>query len=466
MLQPRPPIVVILGHVDHGKTSLLDALQKTNIAARETGGITQSTRSFQFSTVNSPAGESKLITFIDTPGHAAFSQMRSRGGKIADIAVLVVAANDGVMPQTKESIATIQAAKIPFIVAINKSDLPEANQDMVKSQLAENGVVVESYGGDVPSIALSAKTGQGLPELIEMIQLINDLSPAQADPEGNLEAIVLESRLDPQKGPVAVVIVKNGTLKTSQALPLGKIKALTATSGQRLTEALPSTPVEILGLTQIPPVGSIISNNEIVPPAKSGLDNKNSEGGIAIILKADVLGSLEAIQASLSPEINVLLAATGDIQESDVLLAQSTGAYIIGFNAKVSSSAAKMAEIEKIDIRVYKIIYELLDAVELLLHPASRERIIGKATISAEFKFDNLRVAGCKCTEGEMKKNELVRVVRGEEIVGETRFRSLRLGKNETTLVKAGTEFGAIFGPQIDFKSGDGIICYQIHGSI
>jgi translation initiation factor IF-2 len=459
-MQNRPPIVVILGHVDHGKTSLLDALQKTNIAARETGGITQATRAFQLKTQNS-----NLITFIDTPGHAAFSQMRSRGGKIADIAILVVAANDGVMPQTKESITTIQAAKIPMIVAINKSDLPEANQDMVKAQLAENGVVVESYGGDVPSITLSAKTGQGLPELLEIIQLINELNPAQADPEDNLEAIVLESRLDPQKGPVAIVIVKNGSLKTGMSLPLGKIKALTDTTGQKLTVALPATPVEILGLSQIPPVGSIVSD-KVTLNTTSIPDNKNKEGGIAIILKADVLGSLEAIQASISPEVNVILAATGEIQESDVLLAQTTRAFIVGFNTKVSSSAAKMADIEKIDIRVYKIIYELLDAVELLLHPASRERIIGKATISAEFKFDNLRVAGCKCTEGEMKKNELVRIVRGEEIIGETRFRSLRLGKNETTLVKAGTEFGAIFGPQIDFQSGDGIICYQIHGSL
>lgn len=458
MMHNRPPIVVILGHVDHGKTTLLDALRKTSIAAREIGGITQSTRSFQ---LLSPTP----ITFIDTPGHAIFSHMRSRGGKIADIALLVVAANDGVMPQTKESIATIQAAKIPYIVVANKIDLPEANLDRVKAQLAENSVLVEGYGGDVPMVTVSAKNGQGLKELLEMIQLVSELTPPQADPDGSLEAVVLESSLDPKKGVLATVIVKNGTLREGASLPLGKVKALTATSGERIKEALPSQPVEILGLTKVPEVGSVISDSE--SKATSVTAPKIAKPGtLNIILKTDVVGSLEAIVASVSPELDIIQAGTGDISESDVMLSLSTGAQIIGFNVKVPGGVAKLAETEKIKIRTYSIIYELLDAVELLLHPLSLEHVVGKAEIKAEFKFDGQRVAGCKVTEGELKKSDLVRVMRGEEVVGETRFKSLRTGKTELTLVKGTQEFGALMQPYLDFKTGDVIIAYQIHGSI
>jgi len=458
MKSNRPPIVVILGHVDHGKTSLLDALHKTNVTAREIGGITQSTRAFQVSG----------ITFIDTPGHAAFSQMRARGGKIADIAILVVAANDGVMPQTIESIQTIKSAGIPMIVAFNKIDLPEAQIDRVKGQLAEKGVIVESFGGEVPSIEISAKNGKGLPELLEMIDLINQLSPAQADPDGDLEAIVLESSLDPKKGPVATVIVKNGTLSESQSLPVGKVKALTNSEGERIKSALPSMPVEILGLEKVPAVGSIISTTPELrsSPPKVGGDKRGGTGHMNIILRADVLGSLEAILASLDPSIDVILNGTGDISESDVLLSQSAGAAIIGFNVKISNSVTKLAETEKIQLRNYKIIYELLDAVEKLLHPDSLETIMGKANILAEFKYENLRVAGCKCTEGEIKKADFVRVMRGTTIVGESRFKSLRLGKAETTIIRKDQEFGAILVPYLDFKVGDGIIAYQTHGSI
>lgn len=454
MVKSRPPIVVILGHVDHGKTTLLDSLRETHIADREVGGITQSTRSFQ---LLSPV----TITFIDTPGHAAFSQMRSRGGRVADIAILVVAANDGVMPQTKESIQTIKAAGIPMIVAINKSDLPEANADRVKSQLAENEVVVEDYGGDVPSIAISAKNKTGLTELVELIQLISELNPPQADPEGELEAIVLESSIDPKKGPVATVIVKNGTLKEGQALPLGKVRALTSTLGERLSTAGPAMPVQVLGLSQVPAVGSSIGAGLAIPTAAP----KPAKGGLDIILKADVIGSLEAIKASLPTEVNILLDSTGDLTESDVLLAQSTGAHIVGFNVKVPGSVAKLAEIEKIKILEYKIIYELLDAVEKLLHPDSLETITGKAKILAEFKYENFRVAGAKITEGELKKGDMVRILRGEEVVGETRFKSLRTGKTESQQIKSG-EFGAIFAPYVDFKTGDDIITYKIHGSV
>ncbi len=463
-MQTRPPIVVILGHVDHGKTSLLDALRKTNVAAREIGGITQSTRAFQ---VNG-------ITFIDTPGHAAFSQMRARGGRIADLAVLVVSAVDGVMPQTKESIAMIKSTGIPTIVAITKTDLPGASVDTVKSQLVENEILVEGFGGDVPAVPISAKTGTGLPELLEMVHLVSSLQPPTSDPFGPLEAVVLESHLDTRRGPLATCIIKNGTLKTGQELFLdklvGKAKALS------VDPALPSTPVEILGLTSVVPVGSVLSSTitkispPFVPPltaqdASRRLDvrggNPKGEGDIVkIILKADTLGSLEAVLASLSAKIEVVFSGTGDITESDVLMAQSIGARLFGFGVKISGLVTKLAETEKITIQNFNIIYELLDAVEKLVSPQDTETITGRAQVLAEFKIDSLHVAGCKCTEGEIAKTDSLRV--GDKI---TKVKSLKIGKNEVEKIKTGQEFGAVFSPPVDFKVGDTIIAVTIHGA-
>ncbi len=451
-MQNRPPIVVILGHVDHGKTSLLDALRKSDVAAHEVGGITQSTRAFQ---VNN-------ITFIDTPGHAAFSQMRSRGADIADIAILVVSAVDGVMPQTKESIATIKAASIPMIVAINKMDLPGASIDTIKSQLAENEVLVEGFGGDVPVVPVSAKTGAGLPELLEMINLVSSLQPPTSDPSAPLEAVVLESHLDTRRGPLAVVIVKNGTLKTGQELFLdklvGKAKALS------VDPALPSTPVEILGLTSVIPVGSILFPSPAAQPRASeklGEGRKGEvPGEVKLILKADTLGSLEAVLAALPAEIEVVFSSTGDITESDVSMAQSINAHLVGFSVKIPGSVAKLAETEKIIIRNFKIIYELLDAVEKLIHSPGTETITGRAQILAEFKIGNLQVAGSKCIEGEILKTDSIRVV--DKI---TKIKSLKVGKTEVEKIKTGQEFGAVFFPPVDFKIGDTIIAVTIHGA-
>lgn len=448
MQQVRPPIVVILGHVDHGKTSLLDALRKTNIAAREAGGITQSTRAFQ---VND-------ITFIDTPGHAAFSAMRTRGGKIADIAILVVSAVDGVMPQTKESIATIKQSGIPMIVAINKMDLPGASADNIKSQLLENEVLVEGYGGDIPTVPVSAKTGLGLPELLEMIHLVSSLNPPQADPAGALECIVLESHLDARRGPIATAIVKNGTLKTGQELFLdtlvGKAKALS------VSPALPSTPVEILGLTSVVPVGSLLSSTAHVQDPTSKVKPQASNHTILnVILKADVLGSLEAITFSLPVEVNLVSSSTGEVLESDVLSAASTNSQIIAFNVKVPSSSAKLAETDKVKIHSFNIIYELLDTLDKLVHPQNLETVVGQAQILAEFKIDALRVAGCKCTSGEISKGDTIKV--GDKQV---RIKSLKMGKTEVEKVKTGQEFGAVFSPAVDFKVGENIIAVTTHG--
>jgi translation initiation factor IF-2 len=456
----RPPVVVILGHVDHGKTTLLDYLRKSHVAAREAGGITQHIRSFQLT-----LPDSSSVTFIDTPGHAAFAQMRSRGSRVADIAILVVAADDGVMPQTRESIQFIKQAGVPFIVAINKIDLSSADPDRVKTQLTESDVVVEDYGGNVPVVGISAKTGQGIPDLLELINLLAQLAPPQADPEGELEAWVLESRLDPQRGPMAVVIVKNGTLSAGQSLyqtaSIGKARALIGSDGQPVKTALPSMPVEILGLSQIPAIGSQISSHPVfAAPVATPLAVKAS-GTVNVVLRADVAGSLEAILAALDPQVNVLSAGTGDVTENDIYLARASKARIIGFNVRVPNGVAKLAEIEKIPVQSFKIIYELLDALTLAAHPKATEVVLGKCSVLAEFKIGPDRIAGCRCIEGQISKGDMVRVVRENSVLGTSKIKNLQTGKTLIDKVKPGQEFGLTLGPYLDFKTGDTIIAFS-----
>lgn len=462
MMQNRPPIVVILGHVDHGKTTLLDHLRSTDVAAHEAGGITQATRSFQLTTK-----DKNIITFIDTPGHAAFTNMRSRGSKIADIALLIVASNDGVMPQTKESLEFINTAGIPFIVVFTKADLPDANPDRVKTQLTEMNVVVEDLGGPVPSVSVSAKKGTGIPDLLELIHLMTELNPPQADPDGLLELLVLESRSDSQKGSLASVIVKNGTLTVGQTLfqskPVGKVKAITDSDGHSLLSAAPSQPVEILGLSAVPVVGSVISDSPDSPSSVSKSASRSSDSAtLNLVIRTDVAGSLEAILSQLGPEVNVISAATGNVSETDISLAQTSKARILGFNVKVPNSVAKLAEVEKVTIYTFSIIYELLDKLDEIVHPKIKEIILGKAVISAEFKINNDRVAGCRCTEESIKKSDTARLLRGESVLGEIHFKSLKSGKRDIESVKAGQEFGAVFSPFVDFKQGDIIIAYTL----
>lgn len=461
-MQNRPPIVVILGHVDHGKTTLLDHLRSTDVASHEAGGITQATRSFQLTTK-----DKHTITFIDTPGHAAFANMRSRGSKIADIALLIVASNDGVMPQTKESLEFINTAGIPFIVVFTKADLPDANPDRIKTQLTELNVVVEDLGGPVSSVSVSAKKGTGISDLLELIHLMTELNPPQADPDGQLELLVLESRSDFQKGSLASVIVKNGTLAVGQVLfqskPVGKVKAITDSDGRPLVSATPSQPVEILGLSAVPVVGSVISDSPDSLSSVSKSTSRSSDSAtLNLVIRADVAGSLEAILSQLGPEISVISAATGNVSETDISLAQTSKARILGFNVKVPSSVAKLAEVEKVTIYTFSIIYELLDKLDEIIHPKIKEIILGKAVISAEFKINADRVAGCRCSEGSIKKSDTARLLRGESVLGEIRFKSLKSGKKDIESVKAGQEFGAVFSPFIDFKQGDTIIAYTL----
>jgi translation initiation factor IF-2 len=459
MQTQRPPIVVILGHVDHGKTTLLDYLRQTEIAAREAGGITQHIRSFVFSRKSGSP-----ITFIDTPGHEAFSQMRKRGSSLADIALLVVAADDGVMPQTKQSITFIQESRIPFIVVINKTDLPTADIDRVKTQLAEANVLVEDFGGQTPCVCISAKTGKGVPDLLEMIDLLTSLDPPQADFDANLEVVVLESRIDSKKGPLAVVLVKQGTLTVGSTLfqeeRIGKVKALIDPEGNSISSAPPSAPVEILGLTLPPSVGSVISTHPLAAsqPSSSQSVHAVSPPLANFIVKADVAGSLEAILAGLDPEAGLISSGTGDVNENDVLLAHTSQAQILAFNVRVSGNIVKLAETEKITISQFKIIYELFKYVTDLLHPKSDIQIVGRASILADFKINSDRIAGCKCTEGLIERTCNLKIVRdGQEIIS-TKIKSLHQGKTIVEKVKSGVEFGAIFSPYVDFKVGDDII--------
>ena len=447
-MQTRPPIVVILGHVDHGKTTLLDTIRSADVASKEYGGITQGIGAYQ----------SNGVTFIDTPGHEAFSKMRSRGTNVADIAILVVATNDSVMPQTEESIKIIKNAKIPYIVAINKVDLPEANFDKVVKDLLRHEVMLETYGGDVPFIKISAKKKDGIKELLDLIKLVADMLNIKNDPAGPLEFSVIESRLDKNRGAVATLIIRNGTLKVGQEITIdgitSKIRALIDYLGKNVSEAGPGNPVEVLGLEKVPSVGA--AQVETKP-----VQVKAEDGALNLVLKADTIGSLEAVSAQIPQNVNLLQSSTGEVTEADVLLAKSTKGIILSFNAKIAPSALKLAQTEKVLVRTYKIIYELLDelkdAASGMLTPIESEEILGTGKIIAEFPFEKLRVAGVKVTDGRLARGDLIKI--GEQ---RSKIKSIRHGKEETNKVEAGKECGVLLDPQIDFRAEDDIMAYRV----
>lgn len=468
----RSPIVVILGHVDHGKTTLLDAIREADVADREFGGITQKIGAYQ---VTLP--DSKKITFIDTPGHEAFSQMRSRGASVADIAILVVAANDSVMPQTAESIKIIKEANIPYIVAINKIDLPEANFDKVVQDLLRHEVLLENYGGDIPYIKISAKKKEGIKELLDLIDLLAQVNEIKGDPDAALEATVIESKLDNNRGPLATVIVRNGKIKVGQEVYVdnekSKIRALIDYTGKNQTEVNPGEPAEVIGLSKVPTVGKKLTDQPMVATeaiAKQAT-NVSAETSLNLILKADTLGSLEAISASIPANVNVIDIATGEIGEADVLLAKSTKGIILGFNTKVSSSALKLAENEKVLVRTYKIIYELLDelkdAAAGMLHIEPEEEVLGTGEILAVFPFEKSQIAGTKVTDGRVARGDLIKVVRKvskeeEQEIGRGKVTSVRIGKEELNKVEKGKECGILIDPKLDFRPGDDIMTYRL----
>ncbi|MGB9707009.1 MAG: translation initiation factor IF-2, partial [Microgenomates group bacterium] len=391
--------------------------------------------------------------------------------------VLVVAADEGVKPQTLESLKHIQEAKIPFLVAINKIDLPNVNLDWVKKNLAENGILVEGYGGDIVCVPVSAKTGQGIDELLEMILLLGEMAQLKADPEGELEAVVIESKLDPKKGPLATVLLRNGSLRVGDKIVAenvrGKIKAMLSDRGENLKIAGPAQPVEVLGFSEVPPVGAkvtlaVAKKQPLVFIPKLKIKQKESAEGekkLKIILKADVRGTLEAILGSLPDEVEVIFSEVGNISESDVLLAKTTRTETLGFNVKVPGAVKKLAESEGVVIKTYKIIYELLEDLEKkvlkMLEPTIDEEILGEAEIVAEFMVRKQRVAGCRVKEGEISKQNLLHLKRGEKILGDCQIVSMKIGKEDVARVKKGEEFGVILSSPVDFQVGDMLISYR-----
>lgn len=472
--QKFPPVVAVLGHVDHGKTTLLDTFRKTSVAAREHGGITQKIGA---STVEIKHEDlTRKITFIDTPGHEAFSKMRSRGAQAADICLLIVSSVDGVMPQTQESIQLIKASNLPYIAVLTKLDSDQKNPEKVKQQLIKEGVGLEGYGGEVPVIEVSAKDNTNIKELLDLILLVWDLHPSEGvSDSGQLKAVVIESKQDPQSGAKATVVVKNGKISVREdvvaAQITGRVRGLINDSGKQVPSASVGEAVEILGFDKAPDVGSVVTKkgDDLTQESVNTQDAPQSralkEGVISLILVADTLGSLEAIIGSLPPEkLNVVLKKTGEMTSADILLAKSVGALVLGFNIKIKPDIANLAFTEKVLAKNYTIIYEMLEEINDAIEGkelSMKEEVYGTAQILASFPFDKQIVMGVKVLEGRVARGDKVRIERGEDVVGEGFINSVRQGKDQTSKVEAGAEAGIIVGPAIDFKVSDMVICHS-----
>jgi translation initiation factor IF-2 len=499
-LRYRPPVITIMGHVDHGKTSLLDAIRKTNVVSGEAGGITQHIGAYQ---VTSPLGG--LLTFIDTPGHAAFTAMRARGAKVTDIVVLVVAANDSVMPQTIEAINHAKAAKVPMIVAINKIDLPDSKPEKVKTDLLQYDVQVESMGGDTIEVELSAKTGQNLDKLLELIQLQAEVLDLKANPDRLAEGSVIEAKLDRGRGPVATVLVQRGTLIHGDIVVAGsewgRIRALINDKGENVEFAGPSAPVEILGFQAAPEAGDRVAVVETEARAREitayrvrqkrdkmvartagatrSLADMMSQIKVAgkkefpLLIKGDVQGSVEAIAGSLdklgTEEVaaRIIHSGVGGITESDVTLANATGAVILGFNVRAHKEGREAADRAGVEIRYYNIIYDLVDDIKLamsgLLAPTLRETTLGNARIQEVFNITKVgKVAGCIITDGKVERGAGVRLIRDNVVIHEGTLKTLKRFKDEVKEVQTGQECGMAFEKYEDMRAGDVIECYRV----
>ncbi len=486
----RPPIVTIMGHVDHGKTTLLDAIRSSRLVDKESGGITQHIGAYRVIYKNRP------VTFIDTPGHQAFTQLRARGAKLTDIVILVVAADDGVMPQTKEAIDHAKAAGVPIIVAINKIDRPEANPERVKQQLSKESLLVEEWGGKTVSVEISAKDKKNIDDLLEMILLLAEVTEIKANPKGPAQGVVLEARLDSQKGPLATVIIQQGTLGHGEAFisgtVTGKVRALFDDAGKPIKSAGPSLPVEVLGFSEVPAAGnsfqvvddtetarliaqyrlSKIKKEEPVRPEHVTLDElfkKIEEGQVkelSIVLKADVQGSVEVLTEvlpSLSTEkvkIKIIHAATGAITEADVLLASASDAIIIGYNLKPNPKVMDLAKKEDVEIRTYRVIYELTEDISKaligMLEPVIKETYQGRAEVRRIFQIPKIgTIAGCYITDGRITRNSEIRVLRSKEVIHQGRISSLKHLKENVTEVKKDYECGIGLEKFHEFQPGD-----------
>ena len=494
-MKTRPPVVTILGHVDHGKTSLLDAIRSTNVTSREAGGITQHIGAYQIE------HNDRKITVLDTPGHEAFTAMRARGAQVTDVAILVVAADDGVKPQTIEAISHVKAAGVPIVVALNKIDKADANTDQVKAQLAEHGVTIEEYGGDTPLVPVSARTKQGIPELLEVVMLVAEVADLKADPDRPAIGRVIEAHMDARRGSVATILVQTGTLSRGDlvvaGLAYGRVRAMTDDKGKNVGRAEPSRPVEILGLPSVPEAGDVFRAvpDEKTAKALVAQNERERAGGLGaekpatldemfaqvkegrakelkIILKADVQGSLEAIKGALAKiptqeiGLQVIHDGVGDITESDLTLAAASGAVVVGFNTKMETPARRVADSTKVDVRQYKVIYELLDdmqkALTGMLEPEMIESILGHAEVRQIFTAGKTTIAGCIVLDGVMRRGVKARLLRGGASAWEGSIGSLRRVKDDVREVNAGLECGIILEGTNDVLVGDAVEAFVV----
>lgn len=495
-LVPRPPVVTIMGHVDHGKTTLLDTIRKTSVAEGEAGGITQHIGAYQISY------NDRLITFIDTPGHAAFTEMRARGAKVTDIVIIIVAADDGVMPQTKEAIDHAKAANVPIIVAVNKIDKPDANPDRVMTEMAQNGITPEAWGGDYMFVNISAKNGDGIDELLERILLLADINEYKANPNRYASGTVIETKVDKNMGVVSTILIQNGTLRLGDSIVVGtahgRVRTLKNDLNEDMTFALPGAPVSITGLDDSPEAGDrfFVFENEKKArsvaeqrknylkekgntPSKSlSLDeifSKINEGvkEINIVLKADVKGSEEAVKNSLlkinveGVRINVIRSGIGTITESDIILAQASNAIVLGFNIRPNSKTLEFAKNKNVDIRLYNIIYKLVEEIEAamkgVLDPVFEERVLGNAEVRKIFKFSKVgTIAGCYVVDGIIKRDAKARVIRDGVIIYDGNINSIAREKDQVKEVKQGLECGITIENFNDIKENDVIEAYVI----
>ena len=496
--KPRPPVVTIMGHVDHGKTSLLDYIRKTNVVAGESGGITQHIGAYKVD-----VGNGQQITFLDTPGHEAFTAMRARGAQVTDIVIIVVAANDGVMPQTIEAINHAKAAEVPMIVAINKMDLPAADPDRVKRELSEHDVLVEDWGGKVQAIPVSAKRGDGVEDLMNSILLEAEVLELKANPDTEARGTVIDSKLDKGHGPIATILIQKGTLKVSDSFICsnysGKVRAMMNERGQRIESAGPSESVQVLGFEKVPQAADIfavfenekdlkriaserqrlkreIEQRRVITQSLDAMSAMIKDGSIKmlpLVIKGDVDGSIEALTETLEKikheevGVQVIHKAVGMITESDILLASASNAVVIGFHVQISSNAKLLANQEGVEIRSYKVIYNAVEDVKLalegLLEPEKVENILGRATVIETFKIPKLGfIAGSKVDEGVIRRGEKARVIRDEEIIHESRINSLKRFKDDVKEMKEGLECGIGVEGFQKFKADDEIVVFEI----
>ena len=498
-LEPRPPVVTVMGHVDHGKTKLLDAIRQTNVVDQEAGGITQHIGAYQ------TVIDGRKITFLDTPGHEAFTAMRAHGANVTDVTILVVAADDGVQPQTLEAISHAKAADVPIVVAINKIDKDNADPNRVKQQLAEAGLIIEEYGGTVVAVPISAKNKTGIKELLESVLLVADMEDLRANPNQPAAGVVIEARMDKTMGPLATVLIRAGTLKDEDTVVVGntwgRIRAMFNDKSKRIKKAEPSTPVEILGLADIPEVGDnlvAVSDEKhaqaILLHRKEERERESQKANavsldslydqinagkvkeLNVVLKTDVQGSLEPIRTSLERlgtdqvKVRIIHGATGNITESDVMLASASNGLVIGFSVPATEGARNLAAASGVDIRIYNIIYSMVDDVDKalkgLLEPVFVEVIDGRADVRAVFSGGKgVKAAGCMVTDGKVTRNSKVRVRRGKEIVADSTVSSLKRFKDDAREVAAGYECGVGIKDFNDFKVGDVLEFYRMEKS-